>query len=133
MILSCIGGGGYMKGSTRLILNDLESKIPISTIAAKYMISEDAIRKIARKYDKSLPPRAVISEEERKERKRQADMRRYKLHKDRPDIPLPQLPIVAAKLGALGSLNTSWILKQGNKRSSEKESKQTQIKFGLRI
>ena len=77
-----------------------------------------------------------LSEEERKEKKKMADALRNKEKREKslldPNTRMPDLPMVAAKFGPLSVLNGSWVSGQGNKRSSVKGNKDTQIRYGLK-
>lgn len=125
-----------MNGQTCLILSDLKSGTSIQEIAQKYNKEESSIRKLAMRHEIELPKKQSLSEDEKRRRKHILDARRYekiKLHRlERNDIPMPQLPMVAAKFGALSSLTTAWQLNQGFRRSSVIEGRKIQIKHGLK-
>lgn len=122
-----------MTGQSCLIIKDLKNSMPIKLVSDKYSITQSAVYQLAKKY--SIPMRE-ISEKERKDKKKLADAKRNEEKRIRnlldPKTEMPQCPMTAAKLGALSSLNAAWITGQGNKRSSIKEHKATQARYGLR-
>jgi len=125
-----------MNGQTCLILRDLQNGLSPKDVAKKFDKAESSIYKLVRRYNIELPKKQPLTLEEKKLKKQRLDAKRYekeKLHKlERPDIYLPALPMVAAKFGALSSLNAAWQLKQGFKRSSVKEGRLIQTKYGLK-
>ncbi|AFM43605.1 hypothetical protein Desaci_4781 (plasmid) [Desulfosporosinus acidiphilus SJ4] len=125
-----------MNGQTCLILRDLENGASIEETAKKFNKRESSVHKLATRHGIGLPKRKLLSEDEKKRRKQTLDARRYekvKLFKcGSNDIALLRVPIAAGKFGPLSSLNMTWQLNQGNKRSSVTEGKRIQIKYGLK-
>ena len=110
-----------MTGQTCLILSDLKSGASIHDIAQKFHKEESSIYKLAKRHMIELPKRQLLSDDEK----------RIKNLLD-PNTRMPDLPMVAAKFGALSSLTTAWVLNQGFRRSSIREGKIIQIKHGLK-
>jgi len=122
------------KGQTSLILRALESGAAVQETAKKFNKTEDSIRRLAKRYNVKLPK---ISAEEKKIKKQALDAKCYERKRNYknlfdPNTSMPELPMVAAKFGALSSLTTAWQLNQGFRRSSVAEGKATQIKYGLK-
>lgn len=132
-----------MTGRTRLIINALNNSKPIIEIASELSVTPKVIYQVAKTHNIPLPPKSprvlkspLLSEEEKKLKKKTADANRYTMKKIKdlldPRTAMPQIPMTAAKLGPLSSLNAAWIAKQGNKRSSDKEREATQMRYGLK-
>lgn len=133
----------YLKGLTFLILRDLELGVPVNDIVLRYnTISISAIYKIAKRNNIQLPTPERLTDEEKKEHKKQMDAtqhvkkmqtkREQEFIFERPDIPSPDLPLVAMQSKGLGACNSSWIYAQSNKYSNAKEHIATQYKYGLK-
>ncbi|OCZ51350.1 helix-turn-helix domain-containing protein [Dehalobacter sp. TeCB1] len=130
-----------MKGLTVVILSDLKQGKPVEEISNKFNLSLQAVYKLAKQYNIKTSPR-LLSADEKKANKKQTDAQYYlkkrKLRQEldylyeRPDIPMPDLPPVACKNSGLGACNLSWVFSQENKKSSAKEHKETQHKYGLK-
>lgn len=131
-----------MKGLTVMILKDLRMGTHVNDIVMKYKtISSSAVYKIAKRNNIQLPSPECLTEEEKKDHKKQTDatqnIKKMQLKKERefkferPDIPMPELPTVAMESKGLGACNLSWVYATSQKRSSTKEHIETQFKFGL--
>jgi len=121
-------------GQTCMIIKDLKNSMSVKVISYKYSVSVSAVYQLAKKHN---IPMEQISEDERKEKKKIADALRNKEKREKclldPNTAMPQLPMTSAKFGPLSVLNGSWITGQGNKRSSVKGNKDTQIRYGLKV
>lgn len=130
-----------MKGLTVVILQDLENGTPVGEISKKFNLTLQAVYKLAKQHNIKTSPK-LLSKDEKKAHKKQADAQQYLKKKnikqeldymyERPDIPMPDLPLVACKNSGLGACNLSWVFSQENKKSSTKEHKETQHKYGLK-
>lgn len=125
-----------MTGQTFLILRDLKDGISVQDVANKFGKDEGSIYKLAKRHNIELPKIQLLSTEEKKLKKQILDAKRYDEKRVKnlldPNTKMPELPMVAAKFGALSSLTTAWVLNQGFRRSSIREGKETQIKHGLK-
>jgi len=125
----------FLTGRVFMIKQDLLNGMSVSDISLKYGVTTSAIYQVAKRYSITLPLLKNVSQEEKKAKKKIADANRYNKEKEnklnRPDIPMPQLPVVATKFGALSSLNTAWIINQGYKKTSVNDFGKTQRRYGL--
>jgi len=110
-----------MKGTTYMALSELKRGASVEEIAEKYKISKSAVYKLAKKYDCKLPEPKYLSPSEKKERRKAIDKRKNQRKAElrylfeRPDIPMPPVPLVAAKRTGLANYNALWILDQSYK------------------
>lgn len=133
IILLIVGVMIVMNGKTFLIIKDLKNMVSVKEISEKFGVSQSAVYQIAAKYE---IPKRYITVNERKEKKKIVDAKRNKLKRNKevfdPNTEMPKLPMTAAKLSPLSSLNSAWIAGQGSKRSTDKDYKSAQVRYGLR-
>lgn len=117
-----------MKGLTRIIVQDLEQGLSVNQIVLKNpSVNPSAIYKIAKRNNIPVSSPERLSDEEKKAHKKQADAahhaKKIQIKRDaefdfeRPDIPMPELPMTAMKCRGLGAFNSSWIFREGNRLS----------------